>query len=188
MGRRFPEFCIIQAACRVSVKASSSTTGDARVASYQAAINSVAARYYADWPFMVEVLNKWLEINQDFVRDPLGYAASNYLPAPVLTSDCALTQILSAVVEAPSSPFPKEPGHTADSSPPASTSGMEPSDLDHSLSSPNDRRDIRVPIYKLLPLTWTISFHFLRSLWNLMVSTLPTVVTSSLSRFKQNKG
>jgi len=73
---------VLRAACRVSVKASSSALGDKRVASYQAAINSVAVQHYADWPFMVEVLNKWLEMNQDFVRDPVGYVVSDPSPSP----------------------------------------------------------------------------------------------------------
>jgi hypothetical protein len=197
----------MQAACRVSLKASSSTTGDARVASYQAAINSVAARYYPDWPFMVEVLNKWLEMNQDFVRDPLGHTTSNPLltppsafqkdhptistirdasyialtPAP--TSDCTLTQTPSTPVDNPPLSLHSEaevPECIADSSPAVSTSDLD--DL------PMDKSDVRIPIYRFLPLTWTSSFRFLPSLWNLIVGTFSSVVTSSFSRFKRDRG
>lgn len=212
MGRRFPEFCILQAACRVSNKASSSATGDARVASYQAAINSVGARYYSDRPFMVEVLNKWLEMNQDFVRDPLGHAASNSLPtpssappkdhptistirdspdhvlAPTPMSDRAPTQPPFTPVDNSSLSPPTEvevPERIADSSPAASTSGRQSSDLD---DLPRDRPEVRTPVHRFLPLTWTIPFGYFPSLWNLVVNTLSFVVTSSLSKFKQIRG
>lgn len=165
MGRRFPEFCILQATCRVNGKASSSATGDARVASYQAAINSVAARYYADRPFMVEVLNKWLETNQDFIRNPVGYAASNSLSTPP-----------SAVREV------EVRERIADASPVLSPSGSEPSP-----SPPqSDGCDVRDPIRKFLPLTWTSPFHFLPPLWNLVIRTLYSVIPSSFSRSKWN--
>jgi len=206
LGRRFPEFCILQVVCRVSSKASSSTTGDARVASYKAAIDSVAARYYAHRPFMVEVLKKWLEINKDFVRDPLGYAASNSLPTPppsartdhptistirdapdhtlasTLTSNHVLAQIPSTVVNSPPVPTPKEaevPDHIADSSPLTSTSGMEPCELDDppSSTSPSDGRNVRVSIHRIFLFTWTNFFRFLPPLWNLVVGTLSSVVS-----------
>ena len=207
MGRRFPEFCILRAACRVSVKASSSTTGDARVASYQAAIDSVAARHYADWPFMVEVLNKWLEMNEDFIRDPLSYTASTSLPTPPSTTEkdrlaismapetpaltLALAQIPPTVVGGPSLLFSGEaevPEHVPDSSPIALTTGTEPSTMDDLPSSLIHRGDIRAPIHKFLPFTWTAAFRFLPSLWNLVVTTLPSVLMLGLSRFKQNRG
>lgn len=209
MGRRFPEFSILRAACLVSAKASSSTTGDARVASYRAAIDSVAARHYSDWPFMVEVLNKWLEINRDFIRDPLGHNASPPTPpsahpatstirdtpdhvlTPALTSDGALTQTPFITLDRPSSSPPSEaeiPECNPDSPPVNSTSGTEPGDLDDPPSPPSDRRDLRVPIINFFPFTWTISFRFLPSLWNLVVDTLSSVVPSSLARFKQNQG
>lgn len=209
MGRRFPEFCILRAACRVSLKASSSATGDARVASYQAAIDSVAVRYYADWPFMVEVLNKWLEMNQDFVRDPLGHVASNSLPTPtsavekdhpaistiqatpVLTSDRALAQIPCPSGDSSSLLLTREPDvpeHVTDSTPVASTSGTEPNDMGDPPSSPNGGRDVSVPIHKPLLPSWNIPFRFFPSLWNFVVNSFSSLFTLSLSRFNQNRG
>ena len=151
MGRRFPEFCVLTAACRVSVRASPFATGDARVASYQAAINSIAERHYTHWPFMVEVLNKWLEANQDFVRDPSGYVAPNPSPAPTSTQDTAsqTTATFAAVTsghahthgspmaaDVASSPCDAEaPECTTGSAPAASTTGMDLVDLPSPLLS-----------------------------------------------------
>ncbi|KAF9792634.1 hypothetical protein BJ322DRAFT_61837 [Thelephora terrestris] len=188
MGRRFPEFCTMRAICLVSAKASSTATGDARVASYQAAIDSVAKRYYADLPFMVEVLNKWLEMNQDFVRDPIGYTASHSSPTPpstttedhtiipaiqetpyqalALTHDGALIQLPPAAVDTVSSPLPSGDEHTVDPSPPPTTSVIGPND---SHLPSNNRLDLHFPFF------WTGTIPFFSSLWNLGVGTLSFV-------------
>jgi hypothetical protein len=209
MGRRFPEFCILLAACRVSLKASSSATGHDRVASYQAAINSVAKQYYEDRPFMVEVLNKWLEMNQDFVRDPVGYAASNSLPTPpstprkghstistiqdvpdqtitsaAPTSGHPLAQITSTVADSVPLSLPSDaeaPEPITDSCPAASTSRMGSNDLDDPTSSSNSGHDVPVPTHKFLPLSWAQLFRSPPPLWNLRVCMLPSGVASSLS-------
>lgn len=186
MGRRFPEFCTLRAVCLVNVKVSSSATGDARVASYQAAINSVAAQYYADWPLMVEVLNKWLEMNEDFVRDPHGCFSSNSLtPSPpraihdqaltptTLTSDHA--QIPPTIVEDVSLP-PSIPL----SSPGNSTSGIEPDNPDYSSSS-NNRRDVHFLVYKFFPSSWTGPFRFFPAFWTLGIRPFSSAVRSGLS-------
>lgn len=200
MGRRFPEFCILRAACRVSVKASPSATGDNRVASYQAAINAVAARHYADWPFMVEVLNKWLEMNQDFVRDPLGYVASNSPPGPAsptpddhlpvistthdtpsrtATSGHRITQIPStAMDDIDANAFE----HAAGPSLAASKIGTEANDLGGPPSPLNSERDVPMPIQKLLPLSWIGVLHFLPILSSLGVGPLTSRNTPSSSR------
>jgi len=181
MGRRFPEFCILRAACRVSVRVSR-VTGNDRVASYQAAIDSVAGRHYADWPFMVEVLNKWLEMNQDFVRDPLGHAASNPSPAPapgIGNDHSAISTIQATPVQFITSTVPTTvrlltqspppgaddmdlppssdaPEHIPDPSPVASETGS-----DDPLSSLNERQDISAPIQKIFPLSWIGAFSLL---------------------------
>jgi hypothetical protein len=174
MGRRFPEFCIIRAACRVSVKASPSATGDNRVASYQAAIDAVAVQHYAHWPFMVEVLNKWLEMNQDFVRDPIGYVPPGPLPDPptttvddhsftVSTTHDAPDQAKAPVVvsghrlahDLPTAPLPDTFGSAISSSPAPSTT----TDVSHSPS--NDESDVPVPIQGIFPLSWIGAFRLL---------------------------
>ena len=181
MGHRFPEFCALRAACRVSVRASSSATGDRRVASYQAAINSVAGRHYADWPFMVEVLNKWLEMNQDFVRDPLGYIAPDSSPAPASTTITTVQSIPSEIVTSaalpphhtitqspstddnvvsPSSSDAEAPEYTAEPSPFASITGTEPNDLVNPPSPLNDGREVLAPTQKIVPLSWIGAFRF----------------------------
>ena len=168
MGRRFPEFCIIRAACRVSVKASPSSTGDNRVASYQAAIDAVAVQHYAHWPFMVEVLNKWLEMNQDFVRDPVGYLALGSLPdpptitvdghsftvsgtqdAPDQTTSVAVTSGHRLAHDLPTASLPETFGSATNSSPGVSHSPL------------NDKGDVPVPIWRIFPLSWIGAFRFL---------------------------
>ena len=171
MGRRFPEFCTLQAVCRVSAKASPSATGDARVASYQAAINSVSAKYYADRPFMVEVLSKWLEMNQDFIRDPHGYGTSDSPTPPpptamdlpsaltmrgtpdqalILATDRALTHE-STTVDGEPSPLlgDRVPVQTADSSLQISASGVESQNSGD--PSSNNRSDLHIPSYQFFP-------------------------------------
>lgn len=174
MGRRFPEFCIIRAACRVSVKVSPSSTGDNRVASYQAAIDAVAVQHYAHWPFMVEVLNKWLEMNQDFVRDPVGYVAPSSQPDPsavtigdhsftVSTTQDALNQTTSVAVtsghrlahDLPIASLPESFGS-------ATSSSLAPSaatDVSHSPS--NDECNVPVSIRRIFPLSWIGAFRLL---------------------------
>ena len=175
MGRRFPEFCIIRAACRVSVKASPSATGDGRVASYQAAIDAVAVQHYAHWPFMVEVLNRWLEMNRDFVRDPIGYVAPGSPPGPptavddqsftVSTTQDALNQtITSAAVTSghrlayglPTASFPETPGSATSSSSAPSTTRTDVVDVPH--SSLNGQCDSPVPAWRISPLSWIDAF------------------------------
>ena len=179
MGRRFPEFCALRAACRVSVRASPFATGDRRIAAYQAAIDSVGARHYTHWPFMVEVLNKWLEANRDFVRDPLGCVVSSSSPAPAPTTTSiqdtasrittlipghATTQRSPAVADNQtlSPPCNAEASkQTADLSPAASATGMEP----------NDRVN---PIRKIVPFSWIDAFRFPPCLGNLGTLTTRT--------------
>ena len=208
MGRRFPEFCTLRAICLVNGKVSTSATGDARVASYQAAIDFVAKRYYADWPFMVEVLNKWLEMNQDFVRDPIGYAASNPLPTPppvpgkgfptipttqetagrsftsvVMTSDHTLSQIPHPTVEDPPPSLHGDaegPKYAADSFPASSASRVGPNGLGNPLSSSNNRRDIHVSTHKPYILSWAGILNFLPPFLNLGIGTLSSTAPSSL--------
>ena len=211
MGRRFPEFCILRAACRVSVKASSSAMGDNRVASYQAAIDAVAARHYADWPFMVEVLNKWLEMNKDFVRDPIGYVASNSTPGPAsptikdhspaiptirgtpsqtatsaaMTPGHRLTQ--SPPTATGNVPFPlsSDTGafeHVAGSSPAASKTRTETNDPSGPPSPLNSERDVLMPTQKLLPLSWIGALRFLPPLGSLGAGPLTSRNVSSSSR------
>ena len=198
MGRRFPEFCTLRAACRVSVRASPFATGDGRVASYQAAIDSVGAQHYTHWPFMVEVLNKWLETNQDFVRDPLGFVASNppLTPPPTtrndsstttptqdsagrtatLTSGHPRTQSSPTVVDDPAlSPSCNTEASTrnAGSSPAASTTGTEPNNRDNPPTSLKGG-SVPIPIQKTLPLSWIDTLRFppvLGSLGNLATKT-----------------
>jgi len=186
MGRRFPEFCTLRAACRVSVRASPFATGDGRVAAYQAAIDSVGARHYTHWPFMVEVLNKWLETNRDFVRDPLGCVASSSSPVPVpttgkdrstttstqdtanrtttLTSGHARTQSLPTVADdqtlSPSCNA-EAPKLAIGSSPAASATGTEHNNWVN-------------PIRKIVPLSWIEAFRFPPSLGNLGTLTTKT--------------
>jgi len=211
MGRRFPEFCIIRAACRVSVKVPSCATGDDRVASYQAAINAVAAQHYAHWPFMVEVLNKWLEMNQDFVRDPIGYVAPNPPsdPAPADTDDDSPT--ISTIQDTPSQtttsafltaghllthspsvvaegvPFPpssdgEAPERDACLSPVALTTGTETNDLDDPPLLLNGGREVPMPFQKVLPFSWIGALPFLSSLGGPGVGPLTSRNTSSGSR------
>jgi hypothetical protein len=211
MGRRFPEFCVLRAACRVSVKASPSATGDDRVASYRAAINSVAVQHYADWPFMVEVLNKWLEMNQDFVRDPVGYVVSDppTSPAPAnrmgsstniptiqdtpsqtatpaaLMSGHLPTQSPPTVAEDVGLPLlcdARAPEYIADSPPATSKTGTGPNDLDDPPSSLDDGRDVSVPSQNILPLSWIGAFRVIPSLWNLGVGTSTSRNTPRPSR------
>lgn len=206
MGRRFPEFCVLRAACRVSVKASSSATGDKRVASYQAAINAVAVQHYADWPFMVEVLNKWLEMNQDFVRDPIGYVAPNPPPGPAsptindhspdtpsqiatpaaLTSGHQFTQNPSTATDNPSFPLSSDSEafeHIATPSPVASKTGTEMlNDLGGPPPPLNGERGVPVPIQKLLPLSWIGALRSLFPLGSFGVGPLTSRNTSSPSR------
>lgn len=183
MGRRFPEFCIIRAACRVSVKASSSATGDGRVASYQAAIDAVAVQHYVHWPFMVEVLNKWLEMNRDFVRDPIGYVAPGSPPGPPTavvddhpftvstTQDTPNQTITSAAVISghrlaygmPTASLPETSGSATSSSPAPSTTRTDVVGVSH--SSLNGQRGAPVPIWRISPLSWIGPFVlFLRRL------------------------
>ena len=195
MGRRFPEFCILRAVCLVCAKVSSSSTGDARVASYQAAINSVAKRYYADWPFMVEVLNKWLEMNQDFVRDPICYTASNSSPIPpsttmednsaiqetphqalTLTSNNVFIHPPPTAVDTVSLPLSPGAEHIRDPSLATPASGTELNDLGDPHRPSNDKRDLHVPFL------WTGTTPFFPSLWGLGVDTLSLVVTSNFFR------
>lgn len=208
MGRRFPEFCTLRAICLVNGKVSTSATGDARVASYQAAIDFVAKRYYADWPFMVEVLNKWLEMNKDFVRDPIGYATSAPLPTPppvprkgfpttptiqetpgrsftsvVMTSDHTLSQISHPTVEdVPLSLHgdAEGPKDATDSSSATSATRVGPNDLGNPLSSSNNRRDIHVSAHKPYTLSWAGILNFLPPFLNLGIGTLPSIAPSSL--------
>lgn len=211
MGRRFPEFCVLRAACRVSVKASPSATGDKRVASYQAAIDAVAVQHYADWPFMVEVLNKWLEMNQDFVRDPIGYVAPNPPPGPAsltindhsptiptiydtpsqistpaaLTSSHQFTQNPSTVTDNASFPLPSDSGileHVATPFPVALKTGTETSDLGGPPSPLNGERGVPIPIQNLLPLSWIGALRFLSPLRSFGVGPLTYRNTSSPSR------
>jgi hypothetical protein len=211
MGRRFPEFCILRAACRVSVKASSSTTGDNRVALYQAAIDAVAVQHYADWPFMVEVLNKWLEMNQDFVRDPIGYVAPNSPPGPASPTIKDHSPAISTIHNAPSQittpgalisghrliqspnimtdnvPFPLSNDaevleHVAGSSPAASKTGTETNDLDGHPSPLDSERGVPMSIQKLLPLSWIRALRLLPPLGSFGVGPLPFRNTSSASR------
>ena len=183
---------MLKAACRVSVKALSSATGDARVASYQAAINAVAAQHYADLPLVVEVLNKWLEMNQDFVRDPLGYVApgssSSFVsatkedhsttistiqdPPSQNAADCPPTQSSSTstdVVPLPISGDSGAPEYAVNSPPTASTTGTEPNDLDDTFSLSNGRRDVPVPVQKIWPPAWIAVIRFLPFLGSLGV-------------------
>ena len=208
MGRRFPEFCTLTAVCRVSSKASPSAAGGDRVASYQAAINSVAARYYADWPFMVEVLNKWLETNQDFVRDPIGYATSNssHTPPPaqgkdpskistikatsdqIITSIAttpapALTQISSTATGGIPPPLPIGVGsseHLTSATPTASTCRMEPKGSHNPPSPSSDEHDAPVPVDESLPFYSFRVSRSLPSLWNLGLSVLSSVIPPAL--------
>jgi len=183
MGRRFPEFCTLRAACRVSVRASPFATGDGRVASYQAAIDSVGARHYIHWPFMVEVLNKWLETNQDFVRDPLGYVASSSSPTAgkdrsfISTQDTAsqTTVLTSDPQSSPTvagSPTLSPPCHTEVSehtvdSP--SATGTEPDSWANPPPSCGP-----IPIRKIAPFSWIDAFRFPLSLGNLGTLTIKT--------------
>ena len=198
MGRRFPEFCTLTAACRVSVRASSSATGDGRVASYRAAIESIGRQHYTHRPFMVEVLNKWLETNQDFIRDPLSYVAPDSSPAPTLATtttvastqaqDRTANQTTASATPACGPPttagdvaLPLSRGvevskHTVDSSPAASTTGTEPSGSDDPTSTPpsSGASSAPIPILKTIPLPWVGAFHFPPSLGNLGVGNLTT--------------
>lgn len=204
MGRRFPEFCTLRAVCLVNGRVSSSAAGDARVASYKAAIDSVAKKYYGDWPFMVEVLNKWLEMNKDFIRDPIGYAASNPSPTPSparggdhstastmeeapgqptvpVATTPARTLTQSPSIDLDSVPLSlrgdtEGPKHTTGLPPVPSTSRVAPGDLDGPLSYPIGGRDVDIPPRKF-PLSWTGTLHFLPSLWNLGVGMLSSVTT-----------
>ena len=202
MGRRFPEFCIVRAACRVSVRASSSATGDDRIASYQAAINSVGVRHYVDWPFMVEVLNKWLEMNQDFVRDPVGYLASDPSPAPASATRIQDTpsQTATSATLTPGHPPIQSPPAMADnvtspllcdggapeyvgnSSLATSTTGTEPNDLDNPSPSSNDGRNVFVPIQKVWLLSWIGAFRHIPLLGGLGLGTLTSRNMSTPAR------
>ena len=211
MGRRFPEFCVIRAACRVSVKVSPSATGDKRVASYQAAINAVAVQHYADRPFMVEVLNKWLEMNQDFVRDPIGYVASDSPPGPAsptikdhsptistihdtpsqiatpaaLTSSHQSTQNSSTATENVAFPLSSDSEafeHATGPSPTTSKTGTGTNDLGSPPSPLNGERGLPTPIQKLLPLSWIGALRFLSPLGSFGLGSLTSRNTSSLSR------
>ena len=201
MGRRFPEFCILRAACRVSVKASPSATGDARIASYQAAIDAVATQHYADWPFMVEVLNKWLKMNRDFVRDPIGYVASDSSPSPTSATVDGHSPTMSTVQGSPSHtttsaapvgspPLTQDPStatddvpsplstdaeafeYVAGSSSVASPAGTETDGLNDPPSTLNGGRGIPVPIQKISSLSSIRALRFLPSLSSLGVSPL----------------
>ena len=187
MGRRFPEFCVLKAACRVSVKASSSATGEARVASYQAAINAVAAQHYADLPLVVEVLNKWLEMNQDFVRDPVGYIARDSSPSLVSATKEDHPTTISTIQNAADRPPTQSSSTSTDgvplpisddsgapecvinSPPTASTTEPELNDLDDTFSSSNGRRDVPVPVQKIWPPAWIAVVRFLPFLGSLGV-------------------
>ena len=211
MGRRFPEFCVLRAACRVSVKASSSATGDKRVASYQAAIDAVAVQHYADWPFMVEVLNKWLEMNQDFVRDPVGYVASSSPPGPaspiikghspaISTIHDTPSQIATPAALTSSHQIAQNPSTATDNvpfslsgdsealervaspTPAASKTGTETNDLGGPPSPLNSERGVPILIQKLLPLSWIGALRFLPLLGSFGVGPLTSRNTSSPSR------
>ena len=198
MGRRFPEFCTLIAACRVSVRASPFAAGDDRVASYQAAINSVAGRHYTHWPFMVEVLNKWLEMNQDFVRDPLGHATSNSSPATgkshssttsaqdaaALTSGHACTHGPSTEandVTLPLSSDAEAPKYTDDSPPAISTTETKSNDFIDPPSCLNNG-DVPVPVQKLVQFSWIRAFRFPPSLASLGIRNLASGNAFSSSR------
>lgn len=201
---------MLRAACRISVKASPSATGDDRVASYQAAIDSVAVQHYADWPFMVEVLNKWLEMNQDFVRDPVGYVFSDPSPAPPFATRKGSSANISTIQDTPSqtttpaaltsghlpnqSPptaaddmtLPllynaRSPEHIADLPPAVSKTGAEPNDPDDPHSSLDDGRGVSAPSQNILPLSWIGASRFLPSLWSFGTGTLTSRNTSSPS-------
>ena len=175
------------------MRASPFATGDGRVASYQAAIDSVGARHYTHWPFMVEVLNKWLEANKDFVRDPLGYVAPSSSPAPAPTagkdrsttstqdSASQATALTSGHEHAQSSPMvvgsptlsppcnTEASTRTIDSPPAASDAGTESDNW----ANPPPSCD-PIPIRKIAPFSWIDIFRFTPPLGNLGTLTTKT--------------
>ena len=192
------------------MRASLSATGDDRVTSYQAAINSVAGRHYEHWPFMVEVLNRWLEANRDFVRDPLSYAASSSSPVLVSSADKdysstastedTVSQTAASAAPTPGHPQTQSPPTAADSvtlplssdaeapeyavnpSPAVSTTCTEPSDLVDPPSRLNDEGGVPVPIRGVIPLSWIGAFRLLPSLGNVGVRYLTSMIAFSSSR------
>ena len=159
---------------------------------------------------MVEVLNKWLEMNQDFVRDPLGYIASNPSSAlasaigkdyPTTTSTLDVTiQATTSIALIPSDAHSQRPptatgdatpplsgdagapGSTADSPLAVSTTGTEPNDLVDPPSSSDDGGGTPVPLLGVAPLSWIGALRLLSSLGNLGVGKLTSVIAFSCSR------
>ena len=160
---------------------------------------------------MVEVLNKWLEMNQDFVRDPIGYVAPTPPPDPVpattqgdsptisttqddpnqtstsafLTAGHQLTHCPSAVAD--DVPFPPSGNGeasegTAGLSPAALTTGTEANVMDDPPLPLNGGRDAPVPVQKISPLSWIGVPRFLSLLGGLGVNLLDSENTSSPSR------
>jgi hypothetical protein len=130
---------------------------------------------------MVEVLNKWLEMNQDFVRDPLGYVAPDSssvsasatittlqsTPSEIATSAApppnhSITQSSSTDddVASPSSSDAEAPEYTAEPSQFSSTTGTESNGSVNPPSTLNDGREVLAPTQKIVLLSWIGAFHF----------------------------
>ncbi|KAF9646598.1 hypothetical protein BDM02DRAFT_3118431 [Thelephora ganbajun] len=132
-------------------------------------------------------------MNQDFVRDPVGYVASNSSPVSSsatipttrdtpsqTTTSAALsyshvpTQSPPVVVDSASlmpSNDAQAPEYIADSSSDASMTETGSDDLINTPSSLNDGRDVPTPIRIFLLPSWIGIFRFLPSLWSLGVGT-----------------
>ena len=145
-------------------------------------------------------------MNQDFVRDPIGYVASNSPPGPAsptvedhssaistihdtpsqtATSGHRLTQSPSTATDSVPLPLSNDSEafeHVAGSLPAASKTGTGANDLGGPPSPLNNERDFPMPIQKLLPLFWIGALRFLPPLGNLRVGPLTSRNTSSPSR------